>query len=614
MHPHLIAEDGPFQGLILSLEEGDKWIIGRDSDTADFVLEDSTVSRKHVQITKTPEGLVLKNLSRVNPTLVNDEEHKETILLKEGDRIQIGGSTFIFSEENIPDLAKKKKPAAKKNKKKAKNYDNIFDDLETPQEETPVPPTIAEEDTSASDKSEPSAYDTIFEESPGEADVSFDLIPETPFLLKVLSGPNAGAEIGMEKNLSYVIGKDSQVCDITFQDLSVSRTHARLSISVEGAIEIEDLGSKNGIVVNGTPITEKKILTSQDLVAMGTTVFLIIDREAPQETIYSPVLKSYEPPSQETPPEETKRDWKKEPIPRKYLIAAAAFAAVFLIAFCSFFSLFKSKQIEVVRKEPTSEIKEALDFPQFSDVQFSFNPATGKLFLVGHVMTNVDYQELRYRIDQIPFIMQVEDTVVIDDGVAKSMNEVLATNTAWRNVSVRALTPGRFAAVGYLQTNGELAQANEYLTVNFPYLDRLANQIAVEENLSTEIQSMLVSHGFSAVELQLINGNVVLSGVYTNKLQSEYQEMLKKIGALSGITSVKNFAIPTTPHLAAINISSHFAVQGTSMHDGRGYNVVLNGKIYTVDDVIAGMKITNIEQNTILLEKDGIKYKIDYAQ
>lgn len=30
--------------------------------------------------------------------------------------------------------------------------------------------------------------------------------------------------------------------------------------------------------------------------------------------------------------------------------------------------------------------------------------------------------------------------------------------------------------------------------------------------------------------------------------------------------------------------------------------------------MIGGMKITMIEQNTILLEKDGIKYKIDYTR
>jgi hypothetical protein len=55
-------------------------------------------------------------------------------------------------------------------------------------------------------------------------------------------------------------------------------------------------------------------------------------------------------------------------------------------------------------------------------------------------------------------------------------------------------------------------------------------------------------------------------------------------------------------------------VTGSSLYDGRGYSVVLNGKIYTLGDLVDGMKITSIEQSTILLEKDGLKYKIEYTR
>lgn len=622
MPAHLIAEEGPFKGLVIDLQQGGEWIIGRDPDAADFVVDDSTVSRKHARLMKGAEGIYLKNLSRVNPTLVNEEKIEDSVLLKEGDRVQVGNTLFLFSEKEIPDTGR----SPPKKEKKKKGYDNIFGDLEEPEAEpeATLPEKIEEIEE---ENPEPTAYDTIFEDSDEEEDLPFNLISETPLLLKVIAGPNAGAEIGIEKGRIYTIGKDPNSCDIVFQDLSVSRNHARLTVTADGIIHIEDLASKNGTVVNGVPITAMKDITPQDLVALGTTVFLIIDREAPQETIYSPALGHIEmntKPSEEAAKEELLESppleepaaepghWKREKIPTKHLITAASFAAIFLVVFMSFFSLFKSKGIEIKEKDPSDAIKEAL--AKFEGVQFSYNPGSGKLFLVGHVLTGVDYQEMRYRIGQIEFIMNTEDTVVIDEGVSRMMNDVLNDNPNWRSVSVRATQPGKFVATGYLQTNAEMGALSDYLTVNFPYLDRLENKVVAEENLNAELQSLLAAKGFGAVAIQLNNGDVVLTGRYSNKAQEEFDKIEKQIRLTNGIVNLKNFAIATTPEMAAIDVTQQYQVAGSSMFDGSGYSAILNGKIYTLGDAIDGMKITTIQKNTILLEKDGIKYKIDYTR
>jgi len=46
MPAHFIAEEGPLAGLILNLDRGEEWIIGRDPDEADFVVEDGKISKK----------------------------------------------------------------------------------------------------------------------------------------------------------------------------------------------------------------------------------------------------------------------------------------------------------------------------------------------------------------------------------------------------------------------------------------------------------------------------------------------------------------------------------------------------------------------------------------
>lgn len=623
MPAHLIAEEGPHRGLILNLEEGEEWLIGRDLDAADFYLEDNTVSRKHVRLTKAPEGIYLKNLSQVNPALVNDVEPNEPVLLKEGDRVQIGNSVFLYSNEKVPET----ETAPKKKKKKKGGYEDIFGDIEPLVEPTP-PEELMEAPREESKIEEPkippappkpemTAYDTIFEDAGTEEDFPFNLISEAPLLLKVIAGPNAGAEIGIDKGRVYTIGKDPNTCDIVFQDLSVSRNHARLSVGADGVIEIEDLGSKNGIAVNGALTSEKKIVTPQDLVALGTTVFMIIDREAPEETIYSPMVPSYEAPKMEEPQlvEEVKptfEDWKREPIPTKYLVMGGSAAAIFLIMFLSFFSLFKSKGIEIARKEPVSEIKETLE--KFSGVQFSYNPGSGKLFLVGHVLTPIEYQEMNYRIGQIECITAVEDHVVIDEGVWKSMNDVISQTAAWRGVNIHSPAPGKFVATGYLPTADQGTQFSEYLTVNFPYLDRLDNQVIVEETLNTQLQALITAQNLGAVTFQLSNGNLILSGRYSEAMDRHYHELLKELNRVKGIASVKNFAVATSPNQAGIDLTQNYQVTGTSLYDGKGYAIVMNGRIYTLGDQVDGMRITTIDPSTILLEKDGLKYKIDYTR
>lgn len=620
MAAHLLAEEGPHRGLTLDLEQGDEWVIGRDPDTADFVIEDSTVSRKHARLTKTPEGVYFKNLSKVNPALVNDEEHIEPILLKEGDRIQVGSTTFLFSE---------KKKTSKKEKKKA-GYDDIFGDIDSPPdedeepEEAPIEPDsmpLPRAETyfppAPPRPPETTAYDTIFEDSGEEEPLPFNLISEAPLLLKVIAGPNAGAEIGIDKGRTYTIGKDPNSSDIVFQDLSVSRNHARMTVNADGIIDLEDLGSKNGTVVNGSVITERRAVTPQDLIALGTTVFMIVDREAPQETIYSPMVPSYEHARVSEEPEVVEEpkveiNWKREPIPTKYLIIGGSVAATFLIMFLSFFSLFKSKGIELSQKEPVAEIKEAL--AKFNDVQFSYNPGSGKLFLVGHVLTPVDYQEMKYRIGQIEFIMNVDDNVVIDEGVWKMMNDVISENAGWRGVSIHSPTAGKFEVVGYVATGAQAAQLSEYLTVNFPYLDRLENKVVVEEILNAQLQAMIAMNNLGSLSVQLSNGNVVLTGRYNEDMSSQFHKLVKELNAIHGVTSVKDFAVASHADMAGVDITQNYQVTGSSIYDGRGYSVVLNGKIYTLGDHVDGMKLTSIKTNTILLEKDGLKYKIDYAR
>jgi len=588
----LITTSGPLKGQVVNLEEKSEWLIGRDPDQCNFVIEDTTVSRKHCKIYKTPDGFIIKNLSITNPVEVNDESIDE-YLLKEKDKIKIGETYFLFtilSEEDI-----KQEPIEEYVKEEIPE-----EKIEEEKEE--FPEEIIEEPTE----------ETIFEESLEEIPTS--LILEAAFILKVISGPNAGSEFGMEKSKSYIIGKDPSAADIIFTDLSVSKRNTKITIDDNKNIFVEDLNSKNGTYVNNVKIEEKTQIISNDLITIGTTTFITVEKEAAQETIYSPA-PTFEEKKEEVKEEKKEKElikiWKKQFIPIRHLILAGSLIIIFFVIFLSFFGLFKAKEVEITKKEPTHEIKKIID--DFGDVQFSFNPSSANLLLVGHVLTNIAKKELFYELQQLDFITKIEDTIIIDEDVWKDFNETLNLQEEFRSVAIHANKPGNFIIEGYVKTPEEFQKLMDYVNANFPYIDKIENKVIIDQILQVEIATKLSKNNFSSVSFEIISGELVLAGRYNNAQKKAFENMIEDFKKTQGIHSVKNLAIPSTAMAASIDLSDKYKITGTAQYDGKNFSFVANGKIVTIGDILDGMEITVITPNTIFLEKDDLKYKINYS-
>jgi putative nucleotidyltransferase with HDIG domain len=90
------VRDGPNRGLLFTI--GDmRLVLGRDTDCAIQIL-DKGASRHHAELFRVGEMCFIRDLDSRNGTYVNDESvHEE--LLREGDRIVIGGTTLVFEAE-----------------------------------------------------------------------------------------------------------------------------------------------------------------------------------------------------------------------------------------------------------------------------------------------------------------------------------------------------------------------------------------------------------------------------------------------------------------------------------------------------------------------------------
>ena len=93
----------------------------------------------------------------------------------------------------------------------------------------------------------------------------------------------------------FTIGR-SHSCNLTIEDLKVSREHAKLVVGEINAV-IHDLGSRNGIKVNGIPVKEHMELSNGDRVRLGDYEFVFVEDFNRPPSTDRPTIRTYNCPS-----------------------------------------------------------------------------------------------------------------------------------------------------------------------------------------------------------------------------------------------------------------------------------------------------------------------------
>jgi hypothetical protein len=109
-------------------------------------------------------------------------------------------------------------------------------------------------------------------------DAAGGAVPITGPHLVVLSGPAAGARhpLGAEQTVARGRG-----ATITIPDAQASRVHLRIRVA-SGAATVEDLGSKNGVRVNGIRIDRRRCaIDAADEIVIGETAMALQDLDGP---------------------------------------------------------------------------------------------------------------------------------------------------------------------------------------------------------------------------------------------------------------------------------------------------------------------------------------------
>jgi len=96
----IFIENSPRFPEAIVIEQNSSLTVGRDIK-CEISIDDPDLSRKHIQLTDSKEGLVVSDLSSKNGTYVNNEKIQMPYTLKHDDRVRIGSTEFRFAEENL---------------------------------------------------------------------------------------------------------------------------------------------------------------------------------------------------------------------------------------------------------------------------------------------------------------------------------------------------------------------------------------------------------------------------------------------------------------------------------------------------------------------------------
>lgn len=100
--PVLVGQTGPLNGQRWMLRKNTT--VGRDV-TCEIMIPSRQVSRRHAAFTPSPNGVILEDLGSKNGTHINGQVLEKSVILKDGDVVQIAFAqqfTFLSSDATLP--------------------------------------------------------------------------------------------------------------------------------------------------------------------------------------------------------------------------------------------------------------------------------------------------------------------------------------------------------------------------------------------------------------------------------------------------------------------------------------------------------------------------------
>ncbi|WP_345674319.1 FHA domain-containing protein [Yinghuangia aomiensis] len=278
--PRLNASTDAGQPVVL--EPGRDYIVGRDPQSCDVVVDDRRVSRRHAVLRVAADGWELVDTGSVNGTYVRAQRVNRVVVAggvevllgdpDDGGRLRL--SPVVEATELVPSRRESpsprpqpEEPATPRDPQPPHGRDGA---------QAPVTPRIPDAPSGMPPAGGPSTPVGGGSTPPAGPAPWENMAP----------GPFADQRPSVDRRPSVVMRIPVKTLrigraldnDLVLTDLMVSRHHAELRTTPGGRHEIADLGSHNGTFVNGVPV-EQQILGPNDIVGIGHATFRLDGNE-----------------------------------------------------------------------------------------------------------------------------------------------------------------------------------------------------------------------------------------------------------------------------------------------------------------------------------------------
>lgn len=226
-------EDDRRQALTYESSE-QAFVMGRD-ESSDFQLPVSTVSRQHARIFETDGVYLIEDLGSTHGTVVNGNSlgKGDKVILRDGDIIELTRAKITCAIE-VEDFDKPD-PMEATQAIAARAVQGILGRLQSGDDSGPY--------------------------------------------FRILSGVDEGKRLMLASPITEWYMGRAQECELMLNDRNVSRKHALVKKDWNG-YTIEDLGSRNGVIVKGNTISRPRRLQDRDEIVIGPIKLLYIDPNA----------------------------------------------------------------------------------------------------------------------------------------------------------------------------------------------------------------------------------------------------------------------------------------------------------------------------------------------